>query len=200
MNLILIKHPQVNLILILSFVCGFFTASFNAIRMPTICRDLYHIGDQYIGLFYNLEAIAFGLTMLIMNKLKDDDCEVYFITFGMCFMIMAIQLMSISVLVYRFKILGISLLVLFTLCTGVGWSAENVFLIALLGKMVPHEVQGYASGARRTAVNFSYIFGSTITPILYGYILEHIFVTSLFFFGLLVIFLYRREKFNARHT
>eukprot|EP00111_Clytia_hemisphaerica_P021532 TCONS_00063339-protein len=163
--------------------------------MPTIAKQLFNIPVQYIGMFFNLESITFGLTLYVINKLKQDDSDVYIIVIGISFTIMALQLISISALVHTFRILGISFLALFTVFTGIGWSAEQVFLVALLGKMVPDEVQGYASGVRRTAVNFSYICGATMTPFLNDYISEHIIVISIWFFVLITIFLYHRKRF-----
>ena len=185
----LFTDPRVNFILLLTFVCGYFAASFNAVQMPTISRQLYHIPVHYIGMIFNLEAVAFGLTMYITNKVRDDDKVVYFIVFGMCFMIAGLQSMSVSVLFYHYRTIGVCFLLTFAVCNGVGWSSEQVYLVVLLGRIVPSDIQGYAAGVRRTAFNFSCISGAVFTPLLHRFIFEHIFVLSVCIFLLVTIFL-----------
>ena len=186
---------RITFIMIITFICCYFAASFNAIRLPTICKELYDIPVNYIGLLCNLEAITFGLTVYVINKIRNENCEVYFIVFGMCFMMMGLQVMSLTVLLHRLKTLGISLLVVFAVFDGASLSAEQIFLVALLGRIVPSSVQGYAAGVRRTTCNLSFICGAFISPFLHDFLFGHVIVMSFSIFILVAIFLYSREHF-----
>ena len=192
---ILLSNYQFSFILLLTFVGGYFTVAFNGIRLPTISTELYNIPVNYIAMFFTLEGISFGITMFVSNKLKHGDCEIYFIVLGMCFILIALQAMTLSVVLYQFKTLGISLLVVFIIFVEAGWSAEQVFLVALLGKLVPSNTQGYAAGVRKTAANISYIFGALFSPVVRNYIPEHAITLSICILGICYVVLYNRKRF-----
>ena len=193
---ILFTNPRVNFILLLTFICGYFAACFNYVRMPTISTDLYHIPAQYLGMIYNLECIVFFVTSYLINKLKLVNIEIYCIVFIKCVMIVGLQAMVLSALFYQYRPMGVCFLLTFAVCLGIGWSSEQIFIVTLLGRMVPNEIQGYAAGVKRTMINLSFILGSFTTPFLRGFIFEHIFVLSVCMFVLIAIALYFREKFT----
>ena len=191
----LFNDNRVNFVLLLAYVCGYFAGSFNVVQLPLISKELYQIPVHYLGMIFNLEAVTFGVTLYVLNKVKDENKVVYFIIFAMCSMIIGLQAMALSALFYSYRTLGICLILTFAVCVGVGWSSEQVFLVVLLGRIVPSEIQGFAAGVRRTMTSLSYVSGALFAALLHDFIFEHIFVYSVVVFLLIFIFLYIRNKF-----
>ncbi|XP_066916241.1 uncharacterized protein [Clytia hemisphaerica] len=191
----LLKITEFNYSLLVSYLCGYFSMVFNAIYIPIISNSIYHIQVRFVGLLYTLNACVFGITMLISNRFDHGGSEIYFIILGLCSILIALQAISLSVVSYQFKIFGISMLVLFSISTGAGWSVDQVFLAALLGKIIPLNTQSFAAGVRKTMVNISYVVGGLFAPLVQSYISEHAIILSVCIFSVIIILLCKRKQF-----
>ena len=181
----------------ITFLVSYFSGVFNAIYVPIIANRFYHIALKYVGMIYAMNAVFFSLTMYLMTKLNYFNNEIYFIVFGCSAMVVALQAMTMSVLLTQFHLFGVLMLITFAICTGVGWSVEQVLLTALLGKFVPQNTQSYAAGLRRTAGNTAHIIGEFFAPFLQDYIVEHCLTISVLYFGFMAYALICRKRFTS---
>ncbi|XP_066915920.1 uncharacterized protein [Clytia hemisphaerica] len=193
----LIFNRDLAFIYSITFVVNYFSGVFNAIYVPIIANRFYEIALKYVGMIYTMNAVFFSLTMYLVTKLNYFNNEIYFIVFGSSAMVIALQAMTMSVIMTQFHLFGILMLITFAICTGVGWSVEQVLLTALSGKFVPLNMQSYAAGVRRTVGNTAHIIGEFLAPNLQDCMAEHCLVISVVYFGFIGYAIIYRRRFTT---
>ena len=122
--------------------------------------------------------------------------EIYFVICGLCSIVITIQLLIHSVVLFEHKTLGETLLALCTITTGFTFSVEQVVLAGLVANCVPQSSQSYAASIRRSTASFCFICGSLVAPIISRYLLVHSLIFSSLVFFLIFYLIAKRRMFE----
>ncbi|XP_066912527.1 uncharacterized protein [Clytia hemisphaerica] len=178
-----LRLKEFRVILIINFLCAYISVAFFDVALPFLCTKLYEMKLEMTGVLFSTTGLAFVVTLIfILRRMKFMKNEIIFIIVGMSMFIVALQSMSISIMVRDVRPLGYAFLALYSILFGISWSVEQVLLGVIVAKMIPSNHQSYAEGIRRSVSSIAYVAAGCVTPLLTGYLVEQLIIISLFLF------------------
>ena len=193
----LLSCSQYRIVLLLTGLFAYFAASFFTIYTPMVAKQLYNLPTYWTSALFASCGITLVAVLLLSSRYNlFNEKEIYYLIWGSCSVVMSIQLLSIAIILYKFKEIGAAFLAVSTISTGFTFAVEQVVLAGLLGKFIPRSTQAYAAGIRRSVNNVCFIFGAFVAPLISEYILVHDVVYSCLMCLIALYLIFKRQIFE----
>ena len=162
------------MVLLLTWLSTYFAASFFDMYIPMVANIFYRLPTYWTSTLFTCCAVTVIFVLYVSSKYNlFNENEIYFVICGLCSIVITIQLLIHSVVLFEHKTLGETLLALCTITTGFTFSVEQVVLAGLVANCVPQSSQSYAASIRRSTSSCCFIFGSLVAPLISRYLLVH---------------------------
>ena len=196
----ILSNDQFRMVLLVTGLSAYFAASFFTIYTPMVANIFYQLPTYWMSTLFTSCAVTLIIVLHVSSKYNlINENEIYFAICGLCSVVMTIQLLINSVVLFKHKMLGEALLALCTITTGFTFSVEQVVLAGLVAKCVPQSSQSYAASIRRSTNSFCFICGSFVAPIISKYLLVHGLVFSSLVFFLILYLIAKRKMFEGEN-
>ena len=196
----LLSCPQYRIILFLTGLVAYFTASFFTIYIPMVAKTFYNLPAYWTSSFF----ASCGITLVVVLTLSSKydimhQKEIYFLVWGCCSIVISVQLLCQAIIFNNeMKIMGEVFLALSTLTIGFTFSIEQVLLSGFVAKFIPISTQAYAASIRRSFYNVCFITGSFVAPLISGYMLTHCIIYSCVVCLVAWFLIYERRMFEKK--